>query len=65
MPKQIKMTLRRKKEIGEYMALIGSRGGKSGTGEAKARTHEQAVAAGLARARKAGQNIGVRIERVK
>jgi len=36
----------------QFMALIGSRGGSNGRGKAKARTHAQAVKAGLASAAK-------------
>jgi hypothetical protein len=41
------------KQVSEYFSGIGSKGGKAGTGNAKARTSEQARAAVLARWAKA------------
>ena len=38
-----------KSEISKYLASIGARGGKAGTGKAKARTKAQARAAAKAR----------------
>lgn len=40
-------------EVSKYLAAIGRRGGKSGTGKAKARTKSQARAAAKARWHKA------------
>lgn len=42
-----------KSEITNYLASIGARGGKAGTGKSKARTKAQARAAAQARWKKA------------
>ena len=41
-----------KSEVQKYLASIGARGGKAGTGKSKARTKAQAQKAALARWRK-------------
>lgn len=41
------------KEVSKYLAAIGARGGKAGTGKSKARTKAQARAAAQARWKKA------------
>lgn len=43
---------RKRNPVSEYLSQIGQKGGKAGTGKAKARTPEQASAAAKARWKK-------------
>lgn len=43
---------RKRNPVSEYLSKIGQKGGKAGTGKAKARTPEQASAAAKARWKK-------------